>query len=173
MILSDGELLGMIGRGECFTNYFYMDLKVGTSLTHLKRQEEVMDWVCNSRRYNYLKSESEFQKLYKDFTNKFKKEQIMNTSDYRRGVEDATKPISTETYADVYVNATLEKRRKELLTKKVTKWVNIYQSNSGKEIQTGYKSLYDSKSEAVSCSKYPDSGFSLIGTYPIEIEISA
>lgn len=109
------------------------------------------------------------------------KETEMSTSDYRRGVEDATKPIlyediqkSTvsslpEAASNVY-NRIVERRRKELLTKKVTKWVNIYQNDAG-EVQTGYRSTYESRGAAAANTKYPDMGYKYIGTYPIEIEL--
>ena len=90
----------------------------------------------------------------------------MSTFDYRRGVEDALSALgddgSIPDVAKAYV-------RKKLLTKKVTRWVNMYQGHEG--IQTGFRSTYDTKEYAESYSKFPDLGAKYIGTFPIEIEV--
>jgi len=88
---------------------------------------------------------------------------------YVFGVKKATEPISVNNIADAYVNNTLADRRKILLTKKVTKWVNFY-INEG-TIQTGLKSVYDSEQEAKKYTTFPDLCFTYIGTFPVEIEV--
>jgi len=86
-------------------------------------------------------------------------------SDYRRGVEDATKtlyhgyPEARVTIA--VVNDRLAERCKELLTKKVTKWVAIFQ---GETLYPDTK-LYDCDPlEFKLCANFR-------GAYPIKIEI--
>lgn len=111
---------------------------------------------------------------------------------YRKGVEDATRPLPSYfcgTSEDMnsadeipgfksrsgkttlqQINLHLEKTRKSLLTKKVTKWVNFYIGPLG-NIQTGNKSVYDSREIAGLHTKFPDLGFEYLGTFPIEIEV--
>ena len=98
------------------------------------------------------------------------------TSDYRRGVEDATKPLDVGEHmslgSSVGRSAPTEKilanRRKSLLTKKVTRWVNLYNDASGH----GYH--YPTKKQAEQGRSLPGNGWlgdHYIGTFPIEIEV--
>jgi hypothetical protein len=94
------------------------------------------------------------------------------SSDYRRGVEDAltragelwdknTYPISLETI--------ISNTRSSLLTKKVTKWINMYSYPHLGNPQWG-GSTYDTKEEAESYSGR--NSFKYLGALPIEIEVS-
>jgi hypothetical protein len=104
-------------------------------------------------------------------------EKIVSTADYKRGVEDATKPMTLDdpVYNDKnltcfttfdWTNTYLAARRKKLLTKKVTKWVNIYDDEQG----TAYH--YPSQ-EAARYAACPGSTIvqNYRGTFPIEIEV--
>jgi hypothetical protein len=94
----------------------------------------------------------------------------MSTSDYKRGVEDATAPVSVNTIADAYVNETLSDRRKKLLTKKVTLWVAVGISpTNGKPYAQGY--FQDSKEEAFSLKTSDPGDSSFVGVFPFEIEV--
>jgi hypothetical protein len=106
----------------------------------------------------------------------------MNTSDYRRGVEDALTPItyedvqkatvsSPEAAVNVY-NRISDNRRKTLLTKKVTKWANAYHLIYIDVIQTS-QGTYPSKQEAEAKNRatYVDNARVYLGAYPIEIEV--
>jgi hypothetical protein len=124
------------------------------------------DQLYNRKRYGEMSLAEAAKSLFEERT--------MSMSDYRRGVEDATKPLNLNPltgHSASEIDEIVAERRKALLTRKVTKWVNIYQD--GNVIQTGYKSLYDSKEDAALFTKYPDYGFKYIGTYPIEIETPA
>ncbi len=96
------------------------------------------------------------------------------TSDYRRGVEDGTKTlyagypnamVDTQT-----VNEKLLDRRKELLTKKVTKWVAVGLSPSnGKPYAQGY--FQDTKESALANLTGDPSRPDHLGVFPIEIDV--
>ena len=93
----------------------------------------------------------------------------MSTEDYKRGVEDALAlPFKfVGTYTAEFLKETLDNQRKKLLTKKVTKWVNLWGKTGF--IDTGQTALYASKEDArkvVSILERPN----FIGTYPIEID---
>jgi hypothetical protein len=97
------------------------------------------------------------------------KETPMN-SDYRRGVEDAMKSIlfnlplrGLARPLDV-VNAIPGFLRKSLLTKKVTKWVRVFNSHGTSWTGTV---LYDSKEEAEDNKE----NLRVEDTAPIEIEV--
>ena len=108
------------------------------------------------------------------------KGQPMSTDDYKRGVLDATVRISDAEGSDFgfynekagYLNDLLSQRRKKLLTKKVTKWANVYSYlasvSDPANVKFGGASLYDTKETA---EKYAFGTIGLIGTYPIEIEV--
>ena len=107
----------------------------------------------------------------------------MSISDYKRGVKDATIPLTPDefdrwklTVTDLgrtltvistdYVSKLLADRRKNLSTGKVTKWVAVY---TGDKVPLWTDStLYDSKEAAdkafEKCANYR-------GAYPIEIEV--
>lgn len=142
-----------------------IDAEVGVSYIAVCLNCDLMGPV----RYNPVAALSSFEQL----TNK---ENTMSvTSEYRRGVEDATKPfkfegLGTTSYDTTRLNIRLSERRKILLTKKVTKWVNIYRNSEG-SIRTGFHSVYDSKGLAKENSTYPDYGFTYVDSYPIEIEV--
>ena len=68
---------------------------------------------------------------------------------YAFGVKQATEPIIVSTIADAYVNETLQERRKSLLTKKITRWANVYKS--GDEIKLAPKT-FPTKMEAINGS---------------------
>ena len=94
---------------------------------------------------------------------------------YKRGVESALASMAAHDFESPYIRPVLEEIRKALqeirkalLTKKVTKWVNVYADEGG--LESG-GNLYDSKiaaemgvGRAVYTSKHA-------GTYPIEIEV--
>jgi hypothetical protein len=104
----------------------------------------------------------------------------MNTSDYRRGVEDALTPItyedvqkatvsSPEAAVNVY-NRISDNRRKTLLTKKVTKWLAVAISPSnGKPYSLGY--FQDTKELALNLRTGDPNSTDFIGVFPIEIEV--
>lgn len=105
------------------------------------------------------------------------REKSMSTSDYRRGVEDATKPLTPEDIkksplasSDIAIRVydqIASNRRKSLLTKKVTKWTAVSISPlNGKLYSRGY--FLDTEEEAYS-QKSNDSSW--VGVFPIEIEI--
>ena len=97
----------------------------------------------------------------------------MSTDDYKRGVEDATKPVTEKSlYYFTEVNDLLKSRRKSLLTKKVTKWVNVFSCApsvsdpaSAHEYVAG--PLHNSEISARLCSQ----SYGIVGTYPLEIEV--
>ena len=96
------------------------------------------------------------------------------TSDYRRGVEDATGPFSNDLGAGVPFFKTafdheMQERRKSLLTKKVTKWVIVLKKEDRSEERIPEGRLFDSEKSA---SKWCDGyyGSSALGVFPIEIE---
>ena len=114
----------------------------------------------------------------------------MSQEDYKRGVMDATAPVSltigyvSETEeipgvksrkglgGEACLNAFLEDRRKKLLTKKVTKWANVYERAHLLEpanLTVGHGVLYNHKSLA-ELSKDEVKG-NFLGAYPIEIEV--
>jgi len=105
------------------------------------------------------------------------KETKMNT-DYKRGVEDATTPLTPYerknwTAPDGVIDPDdvghiLAKRRKTLLTKKVTKWIGVYDQNNGigSPCYTAY--VHDTKEAATKDSGYVRN----VGSVPIEIEVS-
>jgi hypothetical protein len=93
---------------------------------------------------------------------------------YRRGVEDGTKPLYAgwegSTVLTSVVNLRLGERRKELLTKKVTKWVIVLKKEDRSEERIPEGRLFDSEKSA---SKWCDGyyGSSALGVFPIEIEV--
>ncbi len=99
---------------------------------------------------------------------------------YKMGVEDATKPITTErfkgftlmgTTCEGVVTEILKDRRKELLTKKVIKWVILLRPGSVREeAYIAQGRLFDSK-EVAGLRAAIDFGSNAIGVYPIEIEL--
>lgn len=115
----------------------------------------------------YEKSEISFNESDRIFNKRFPKD---SRDEYRRGVEDATKPFDygplTASRPDTYLlNQKLEERRKQLLSKKVTKWVSIFRKTSMEGGLSGM--IYDTKEEAEHfCSIYK----SFVGAYPIEIK---
>lgn len=96
---------------------------------------------------------SEFDRLEED----------MSQEDYKRGVEDALKAVGEDNFFGGYPTV-VENVRKKLLTKKVTKWVNIY----GDPEQSAF--WYDSEEEAIE-SKSDSPRLKYIGAYPIEIDV--
>jgi hypothetical protein len=95
-------------------------------------------------------------------------EKNMSEADYKRGVLDGTQPFPEPymfpvNYSTEAINTGLLARRKKLLTKKVTKWFNVYNHGSQLNLST---CLWDSDIEA-----RRDSSPYLIGTYPVEIEV--
>jgi hypothetical protein len=90
---------------------------------------------------------------------------------YKRGVEDATEPfgygvLGTTNNDTTRLNDRLSQRRKQLLTKKVTKWVGVY---AGDEIPLWFgRTVCDSKEQA---DKYYRLIENYLGAYPVEIEI--
>ena len=89
---------------------------------------------------------------------------------YKNGIRVATAPIDVYNVADLYVNEILEHRRKELLTKKVTKWVRIcYDSNNGVLVVYPGSFLYNTEQEALG----GPAAWEKIKTtaHPIEIEV--
>ena len=94
-------------------------------------------------------------------------------SAYRFGVEQATTTeTATSIVLDPNIRAFLEDRRKKLLTRKVTKWVSVYQSGcqSGEELESS-GTLYDSSEEALMGDGRTRYTPKRIGVFPIEIEI--
>ena len=92
----------------------------------------------------------------------------MPNSEYRRGVEDALKlPLTfVGDYTAGYLRDQLEQQRKKLLTKKVTKWYNLY--SDGEKVIVGQRDLYNSK-ERAECNSYGRlESLSYIGTFPVE-----
>ena len=89
---------------------------------------------------------------------------------YKRGVEDATIPIGPKEYESVRnfnrslnedITALFEQRRKKLLTKKVTKWINLYLYEG--KIVTAESALLDFHSPEEEArgvvAKYPSSDY--------------
>jgi len=118
-------------------------------------------------------------------------EKSMSTSDYKRGVEDATKPMTEDdpfyndpksgslSYFD-FTNTVLSERRKELLTKKVTKWFLVYNNDNTGSLRIcgqftnpwnnegiGKATLYNSREEALAAYHT----LTIVGAFPIEIEV--
>jgi len=102
----------------------------------------------------------------------------MSDSDYKRGVEDATKEFSydeitvlpvTEGFNSNVLRTFLNNRRKKLLTRKVTKWTNVYRIND-EYFKTGQEVLYNTEQKAREAAMI---GLSLtyLGTYPVEIDL--
>jgi len=76
----------------------------------------------------------------------------MSTEDYKRGVEDATKPVTLEEIhqnplvgINYFSDVVLAERRKKLLTKKVIKWTGVIKSNYSHKPYL--LDLYDSKED--------------------------
>jgi hypothetical protein len=126
------------------------------------------------------------QEAIQKFWEQETKEKNMNTEDYKRGVEDATKPLerplSGSGFFKIHFDAEVEKRRKSLLTKKITKWAAwynnggqgfpifcVYQSwDMGKK--EGTTRLWNSEREALDYVSTPDFNRP-VGVFPFEIEI--
>lgn len=98
---------------------------------------------------------------------KHKEDISMSQDDYKRGVEDGTKTLFVETGSVFYrpseINAALENRRKSLLTKKVTRWVNVYSDNG--HINTA-PWTFDSKEESINAA-----GPHILATVSFEVEV--
>ena len=97
------------------------------------------------------------------------------TSEYRRGVEDATNPNNYTGLAlwvglACTLDDVLTDVRKKLLTKKVTKWVAVAISPStGKPYAQGY---FQDSAESAKANKTSGPGDNTtLGYYPIEIEV--
>lgn len=99
----------------------------------------------------------------------------MSTEDYKRGVEDALNAVSrdyeTTTRPKSIENLVGDARRK-LLTKKVTKWVNVYLRSGKQNIRLGPE-VYDTREEAVDQGTAPSSHpqNSCFATVSFEIEL--
>lgn len=102
--------------------------------------------------------------------------QLSYRDGYRQGVMAATSVnhytgISFRPEDALPITSILDKVRKKLLTKKVTKWVNVGRVGPSVSdpaaVRFGYGVFYDDKSTAESnvwsCGNY-------IGTYPVDIE---
>lgn len=98
---------------------------------------------------------------------------------FKEGVEKATAPLfldHDDYQPPTQINLKLEKRRKNLLTRKVTKWFAVYDNGGSGEflvikhspfVEDSKSMLFDSKAEAEKkISGYPKR----VGGYPIEIE---
>lgn len=88
---------------------------------------------------------------------------------YKQGVIDATvfAPLDEVCHFSTTTDL-LADRRKKLLTKKVTKWVNVYQVG---EVFGPGDWLYGSKEEAEAKLHQERPLTKRVGTYPIEIEV--
>ena len=101
-------------------------------------------------------------------------------SGYKQGVVDGTRllgpreknAITSTCWPELEVQNILDQRRTELLTRKVTKWVNVYQTtcpsvSDPAGVRIGYGFLYDTKDSALgNLESFRD----YAGTYPIEID---
>jgi hypothetical protein len=110
------------------------------------------------------------------FINAFRKEQerVMSQADYKRGVEDATKPSSRGEVilCNGVIDVFLKNRLKNLLTKKVPKWVIVVKrSDITREEFVDSGRLWDSKSaaERYITLSLPES--EVLGVFPIEIDV--
>jgi hypothetical protein len=118
-------------------------------------------------------------------------ENEMSNADYKRGVEDATKPMRYDdpVYTDPnrgglsyfdFANAVIANRRKTLLTKKVTKWFAVYNNDNSGSLRIvgqftngpgnglGLAELFETEQEALNRIKYITTG---VGAFPIEVEV--
>lgn len=94
---------------------------------------------------------------------------------YKKGVEDGTDPSNWTGFnwtGERKVTDVLSEVRKKLLTKKVTKYVNVFESPSfvdpaGAYFGTG--AIFDTEHEAKNA--YSTTSKNFLGTYPIEIEV--
>ena len=94
------------------------------------------------------------------------KETSMLTSDYRRGVEDATTPLVGQfIFVQAAFNEEMTKRRKALLTKKVTKYVIIRQSLTGTPTAA---TVYDTEDQAIEDQKIRDGSQELRDVFGLE-----
>ena len=101
-------------------------------------------------------------------------------SGYKQGVVDGTRLLGLKeadricgsNFPELATQDVLDDRRKELLTRKVTKWVNVYQTtcpsvSDPAGVRIGYGFLYDTKDSALgNLESFRD----YAGTYPIEID---
>ena len=101
-------------------------------------------------------------------------------SGYKQGVVDGTRKFGLKEYVGIGSSASpaaaaqfvLDERRTELLTRKVTKWVNVYQTtcpsvSDPADVRIGHGFLYDTKDSALgNLESFRD----YAGTYPIEID---
>ena len=105
-------------------------------------------------------------------------------SGYKQGVVDGTRllglkeagRISGSIFPELATQNVLDDRRKELLTRKVTKWVNVYRwpffyGVSSPRLAAS-SNVYDTKEEAIEASRDAHGLVSIytVGTYPIEID---
>lgn len=118
------------------------------------------------------------QNFWKKAARVYSKKGVVNmpTEDYKRGIEQATQPLYLSGEGPLYgheVNQKLTERRKNLLTKKVTKWINIWETGPSvydpASVRFGTGVLYDDKSTA-EANVIDPSRRDFLGTYPIEIE---
>jgi hypothetical protein len=114
------------------------------------------------------------------FINQLREEQekFMSTEDYKRGVEDAIKeiqenmplPLSKQVDPADVLNEIPRYLRKKLLTKKVTKWVNIYNDDIGRAYH--YPTEQQARENAATPANSTfTTGKVYLGTYPLEIEV--
>ena len=125
------------------------------------------DQLYNRKRYGEMSLAEAAKSLFEERT--------MSMSDYRRGVEDATKPLNLNPltgHSASEIDEIVAERRKALLTRKVTKWVNIYQSNSDGVISSGGVHASEDFARAL-VDGYKSSRLKYLGAYPIEIETPA
>lgn len=85
---------------------------------------------------------------------------------YKQGVGDALFILDEEASLPRSTTAYI---RKKLLTKKVTKWANVWGSETNARV--GQTALYDSKEYAKGVVNFSDDLSIYLGTYPIEIEV--
>jgi hypothetical protein len=101
---------------------------------------------------------------------------------YAFGVKQATEPLreypgkncdltpgscQARTFGE-FANAVLADRRKRLLTKKVTKWTNVYFKPGSGDLSVGCTA--DSELEAKAVKGGPGCG-NYVGTFPFEVEV--
>ena len=85
---------------------------------------------------------------------------------YRKGVNDALEPYEAWEVEGHAQNQIIENRRRRLLTKKVTKWVNVIVGDGKNPVPA--RIFFDSQKEA---EDHQEEGCPYFGVYPIEIEV--